>query len=476
MNVAPFHEQDPFFEELPRDLDAERGVVGGVLGSGDVDPAGDLELSDLWDERHRLTLDAARQLDQDGEPVNILTVKDQLDRNGELGKAGGVAFVASLPDGVPTGPASIRAVAAIVARKARQRARIELLHRGLEDQRNGASRWPGILEELNAAQGPAEKAITPLDLTADPRPLPQLVAGVIPAGGRLLVAAPSNVGKTWLALDLALAAVTGDPWLGLEEHRIAGNKGPAVLVDEESPAGLLRHRLARLAQGRGLDLAAPELAERLVVFAQQGIAIGDAKRWGALVAEVRRLKPCLVVLDPAIRMLTGSDSTAEDVAAFWRAVGELQRAGGGETAALVVHHSGWVEKDRPRGSTDWRGGTDVELSLSRGESRDRVRVTWRKVRDGEWPAPMWVGLEFDPNAVRLTHGGSAEERERMTTQELKTALLSFLALAPEGSRLRSEALVEFCPDGSGSRNLDRAVKELKKEQKICSRDGGYALL
>src|SRR5205823_9785317 len=62
-----------------------------------------LKPEDFYRERHRLIFRAMIRLKDktDPEPVDVLTVCEELDRAGELEEAGGTAFVHSLPNLVP---------------------------------------------------------------------------------------------------------------------------------------------------------------------------------------------------------------------------------------------------------------------------------------------------------------------------------------------------------------------------------------
>lgn len=456
---------------------AERAALGAVLIA--APPAAEILAEvrghEFRDPRHRKIAGAIRIAATRGSTVDVETVRAELVQAGQLADAGGIAYLAGLVDGVPKSD-RWRSYLEPVRRLAWRRA-VQHRARQLSDAANNGHEDADLSAEIEAlgtlAHPTAGGTLVALDLSREPEPTPELVRGVIPAGGRVLVAAPSGTGKSWLALDLVLSIVTGDPWLGLDEHRIASNDGPALIVEEEASAGALHHRLARLARGRGLDLAAPEVRERIVAYAGQGVHLADARRWGALVDEARRRRPCLVVLDPAIRMLPGSDSDSEAVAAFWRGVGELQREGG--CAVLVTHHAGWIESNRPRGSTDWRAAVDVEIDLGRGETRDVLKVAWGKVRDGIQPSPMWVRLDYEGDTVRLHYEG-AVEGERLTGRDLEVAVLRFVGNGPDGHRDRGDLLSEFCPDGRGVRTLDRAVARLKREGALRLLGGQYAAL
>jgi replicative DNA helicase len=91
----------------PQNQEAETSVLGAILLSeqaldGLLIDVG-LKAGDFYRERHRLIYRAMIRLKDktDPEPVDVLTVCEELDRNGELEEAGGTAYVHSLPNLVP---------------------------------------------------------------------------------------------------------------------------------------------------------------------------------------------------------------------------------------------------------------------------------------------------------------------------------------------------------------------------------------
>ena len=91
----------------PQNQEAETSVLGAILLSEQaldgllIDVK--LKPDDFYRERHRLVFRAMIRLKDktDPEPVDVLTVSEELDRAGELEEAGGTAYVHSLPNLVP---------------------------------------------------------------------------------------------------------------------------------------------------------------------------------------------------------------------------------------------------------------------------------------------------------------------------------------------------------------------------------------
>jgi len=100
---------------LPHDLDAEQAVLGCLLIDADSILAvrDILGPGDFYAERNGHIFRAALALSDRGEPVDILTLKVQLERDGTLGRSGGIEYLAELSQKMPTA-ASVRHYAQIV--------------------------------------------------------------------------------------------------------------------------------------------------------------------------------------------------------------------------------------------------------------------------------------------------------------------------------------------------------------------------
>src|SRR5580693_9140658 len=90
---------------LPRDLDAERSVLGAILiDNHSLNTAVEkLKPEDFFQNQNRLIFTPMVALGeaQEGIGIDLVTVSEQLHRKGQLEAAGGAAYVAQLMDGVP---------------------------------------------------------------------------------------------------------------------------------------------------------------------------------------------------------------------------------------------------------------------------------------------------------------------------------------------------------------------------------------
>jgi replicative DNA helicase len=251
----------------PHSLQAEQSVLGGILLSdramyGLVIEEG-LKAEDFYRERHRLIYDAMCRLYGDGEPVDVLTVADQLERTGRLNDAGGKAAIDELTGGVP-GLGAIRRYAQIVREHALMRRLLSTTYEIQASVLNHAAAPRELVEQ-------AERAIFELGQTSRrtrDRPLQESLAAEI---DRIEQAAQTG------------DAVTGLPtgFSGLDEMLNGLHPGRMYVIAARPAMGkttLVQNIAANLAlrQQRkvlfaSLEMGEPELAQRHLA-AESGVA------------------------------------------------------------------------------------------------------------------------------------------------------------------------------------------------------------
>jgi replicative DNA helicase len=106
---------------LPHNLEAERALLGSILLDNNALNIA-LEVvksSDFYSEAHRTTFSKMIDLSEKSRPAELVTLAEELEKEGLLEKAGGRAYLASLVDGVPIpSQPSTAAYAQIVREKA----------------------------------------------------------------------------------------------------------------------------------------------------------------------------------------------------------------------------------------------------------------------------------------------------------------------------------------------------------------------
>jgi len=250
----------------PQDLNAEMSALGGMLLSKDAiaDVFGTLHGSDFYKPANELIFNAILELFGHGNPVDVLTVSDELTKRGELARVGGSAYLAELLGSVPTA-----ANAGYYARIVHERAQLrKLIDAGTRIVQLGYAESGGEASELiNLAQAEMyavtdkktgedyiavgdvlEETLEQLE-NANGAQLPGVPTGFrdldkltngLQAGQMIVIAARPGLGKSTLALDFARSAAI--------KHQM-----PAVLFSLEMNRTEIMQRLLSAESGVFLE-------------------------------------------------------------------------------------------------------------------------------------------------------------------------------------------------------------------------------
>jgi len=137
---------------LPHNLEAERCVLGAILIHNDAfNQAAELvDGDDFFRDAHRRVFDKMVDLNERGEAIDLVTLKDELGRSGDLDAVGGPAYIAGLVDGVPRST-HVEYYARIVKEKATLRNLIFSANRILDTAYSAEEESESVLDQAEQA-------------------------------------------------------------------------------------------------------------------------------------------------------------------------------------------------------------------------------------------------------------------------------------------------------------------------------------
>lgn len=219
----------------PHSIEAEQSVLGGLMLDNQAWDAiaGDVIADDFYHRAHRLIFRAMHRLTEKNQPIDLVTVSEDLEAEGKLQEVGGFAYLGEIAKNTPSA-ANIRAYAEIVRERAILRELIGVANEIADSAFNpqgrdsselldtAESRVFSIAEKrTNENEGPV--AIAPiLERTIDRIEalslsennngitgaatgfidLDQMTAGLQPSD-LIIVAARPSMGKTTFAMNIA---------------------------------------------------------------------------------------------------------------------------------------------------------------------------------------------------------------------------------------------------------------------------------
>jgi replicative DNA helicase len=137
---------------LPHNLEAERSVLGAILLNNDIFNLAVevVDAPDFFRDAHRRIFEKMVQLSNRGNAIDLVTLKEELGRSGELDEVGGPAYITALVDGVPRST-NVQHYARIIKEKATLRRLISSANKILTTAYEGEDEADEILDQAEHA-------------------------------------------------------------------------------------------------------------------------------------------------------------------------------------------------------------------------------------------------------------------------------------------------------------------------------------
>lgn len=293
------------------------------------------------------------------------------------------------------------------------------------------------------------KHFTAAELGRRDIPAPEyLIEGVLPEGLSLLAAKP-KIGKTLLALNVAVAIATG----GLALGKVPVKQGHVLYLYLEGSDAGLKNRLESLC-GEGnlpdsltLLRSFPRLDEGGAGIFKRYIEAHPTTRL-IIVDTLKKVK----ARGNGRRMAYDEDyESLEPLATLTRDTG---------VSILVIHHTRKADAEDPMdlvsGSTGLTGAVDNVLVMTkeRGQMDARLTVLPREEEEAE------LALVFDPLLSTWTLAGSAEDFAKTAEQQEIVNILRAASSAGEGG-LQRKQIVERLSTAKSGPAVSKLVGKLK---------------
>ena len=190
-----------------------------------------------------------------------------------------------------------------------------------------------------------------------------------------IIGGEPKCGKSFLALDIAVAVAAGVPCLRRFE---ADQPGPVLMFAAEDAGHIVRTRLKGIARAAGADFDTLDIA----VIDVPVLRLDHRSDRQRLEQTVQRIRPRLMLLDPLVRLHGVDENAVAEIAPILGFLRDLQRRF--ETAVLLVHHSRKSGATRPgqalRGSSELHAWGDSNLYLRRRDHQIVMTVEHRAAR------------------------------------------------------------------------------------------------
>ena len=240
---------------------------------------------------------------------------------------------------------------------------------------------------------------TAKELIAADLPPTEYIVDVIIAKGLVVLSAKSKIGKSWLALQLALAVSSGSDFLGFNT-----TQGDVLYIDLENTPSITQSRLATLLNGE-------EPPDNLVIVNDYSTMndsfLADISEY---LQEHKNVSLVIVDVFQKIKKPKKANQTDyDDIYDNFTPLKELVERYN-ISLMLVMHNRKMTDPTDPfsniLGSTAIMGASDEVLVISKKERKDidaTLSITGRTVRDGDY------AIRFNEPLCKWEMIGDAEE-------------------------------------------------------------------
>ena len=410
---------------LPHDLEAEQALLASVLI--ERDPASAIRVLRrarryFYSPRTAAIADAILTLDDADQPPDLILIRAELERTGQLEKIGGPAYLVESFAGQARG-ANVAAYGRRIAAVGWRRAVAQRASGLLDAAGNGVTDrdLAELVETIAEMDRPGESMPheTVAEILARPRPeAHQLVEGLWGEREITWLAGDGGIGKTWVGLHIVACLASGRPVFG--RYPVTRPLQVGILDLERSPVSL-DDRLHMVCAG--LDI---ESTMRIQVIRRR-LVLDDPQDAPRLADHVRETGVEWLLVDSLQAGMEGDDCSAQDIQRVFRTCLYPVRDAG--CTVQVIDHLRKMRGDRTldavsealHGSKRKRNAVDSLIGLARRQEA----LAWQpdKSNHREIPEAGRLRVVFQDGRVTVEWAGSLDA----ASDEIQDAIAALLA-------------------------------------------------
>lgn len=218
---------------------------------------------------------------------------------------------------------------------------------------------------------------------------PELIAGVLREGNKMIITGESKSGKTCLSQTLAVCIAEGRPWLG----KFQCKQGKVLYMNLEVEEASLFFRFKRIYEANGWEFTESS-CQNIVPWNLRGHAIPIDKLAAKVIRRCRNTGPYIaIILDPLYKVQQGDENSAEAITQFCNALDKIAH----ETGAAIIydhHHAKGAAGDkkvidRGSGSGVFSRDADAICDISfLDPAKEILENIENQIKQGEKPMQM----------------------------------------------------------------------------------------
>jgi hypothetical protein len=385
---------------LPHSIEAEMSILGSLFLAEKDDHLlsnifSQLKFDDLYLEKHQKIYGVAFHLYKQKYPIDLITLSEELKKQGLLDSVGGNYYLTELAESVCS-IANIQNYVDIVLDKSKRCKLIMLMNKASDlqtDIRDINREVQDVFKE-RIIRLPSKiwirDVLTDLNAIEDQ---PWWIDGLVPMQSLVMFSAPAGSYKSTLACALGSSISAGVPFGGKTTK-----KGKVIYVDKENSKYVLKDRLKRMFKGSEdfalwstfTDTPPPSLTGEGFKTYLEYAKIFD-----------------VIIFDSLRKFHRFEENSSTEMEQVMTSLLKLRENG---CTIIILHHRGKNELQKYRGSEEILAATDLAYSISREkdlitldciknrfglEDKKALKVIWNDTIRFEFVLDPWMKKEME---------------------------------------------------------------------------------
>ncbi|MFH1385726.1 MAG: AAA family ATPase, partial [Patescibacteria group bacterium] len=287
-----------------------------------------------------------------------------------------------------------------------------------------------------------------------------IIERLVPRDGIVAISGFPGCFKTWVILDLILKVAIGEKFLG----RFETDQSPVLFIDEENGEKLIQERVGLLGYKDDLPIYLASYSDFII----------NPKNVEKTINFCLEKNIKLVVFDSLIRIHTGNENDAGEMATVLNGLKQLAKNG---ITVIFTHHnrkpSGNNRGDSAhemRGSSDIRAAVNSHLAINSKEAEGFIEIKQTKLRDAEALKPFRVTINKADKKIALVYADEIDETATKV-EEIKEIIPEIIK-GSESNLSKTQLIKEIMDQiPAGKTTIKTAIKEMEKAGVLIPQKG-----
>lgn len=304
-----------------------------------------------------------------------------------------------------------------------------------------------LANKNNPLEITSSKALLKTNLNKD-----WVIQDLLPSGCLTILSGRPGNFKTWLTIYFAICISEGISVFGVFPTK----KSKVLIIDEEDSGALIKDRLIKLGIKDKTEIS---------LSIMTGFKADNEERMNILIQEIKRRGISVVIIDSLIRIHSGDENSAKDMANLFTQISRLKKIG---ITVLINHHHRKSQNNQDSDNQSMRGSVDILAALDChmmiNRKGDDLIITQTKNRYKPEIKPFIITPTNEENNIIFNYKEDYKNNVQIKVSENAQNVLT--AILQQEKPIAQTELAKQFKGAIGENKLWTILKELEESKKI----------